>query len=202
MDYYLIRCLLNNSENFCIWYANEKDGLLCDNDRKILSFSSIDSAMLYLSQKDLHLYDNSDVTTYDFDKLKMWINNDDTLVNSEEFLNAWNLFTDIAYTVGAKFEGDKKNKSISLIYDKLFFGSNMFNVDEDKENKLVNLIYNELVNSNDNQALIDENALSTIEKFIDNENYVNLWDIKQIVALKNIMKNGLDIFIKNIGYYN
>lgn len=169
-DIFLIQCLSAATKNFCIWYSDDKDGLFCNEDKKMLRFSDKDSALHYLSVKNLCLYEydpDEEIVLYDFDKLKTWVNSDDSTVNCRETLNFWNIFTDIAYSTGRKFKGDKKFKDnkrerlTSLIYDKLFCGSNIL-------------------------------------KPKDEEDFIPIWDKKQIKMMKSVMKNGLNIFSKNI----
>ncbi|MCL2817166.1 MAG: hypothetical protein FWD39_02110 [Clostridiales bacterium] len=165
-DISLIQCLYAGTKNFCIWYSDDKDGLFCNEDKKILCFSDKASALHYLSVKNLCLYEydpDEEIVLYDFDKLKTWINSDDSTVNCREMLNFWNIFTDIAYSTGKKFKGDKRENLISLIYDKLFWGNNL-------------------------PAVKPE----------DEEDFIPIWDKKQIKTMKSVMKNGLNIFSKNI----
>ena len=124
-DIFLIRCLWNGIENFCIWYSDEKCGLFCDEEKKILCFLNKSATLLYLSQNNLCLCQDEDCTAYDFDKLKAWVDSDDSVVNCGDISDIWNMFTDIAYTTGVQFKGDKRTKLIDLIYDKLFFGNNI-----------------------------------------------------------------------------
>jgi hypothetical protein len=124
-DLFMIKYLYNDIHGYCIWFSNEKDGLLCDSNNKILCFSNERSVFDYLSQNNLNLFNNEISYTYDFQELEKWINSGSIIVNCVEILNFWNIFTDVAYTIGFKFKGDKRNKNISLIYDKLFYGNNL-----------------------------------------------------------------------------
>ena len=124
-DIFLIRCLYNGTEYFCIWYSDDKDGLFCDENKRILGFSDKNSAALYLSRKSLSLSQDDDSAVYDFDSLRSWADSDDSAVNCYDTLNFWNIFTDIAYSGGKEFEGDKRTQLIHLIYEKLFFGNNL-----------------------------------------------------------------------------
>ena len=121
----LVRCIHNGLENYCILYCGDNDGLFCDENKRILSFSNINTALLYLSQKNLSSDDDVDITTCDFDSLGAWAAGNHSAVNCADTLYFWNLFTDIASTTGKKFKGDKKNKLMNLIYDKLFYGNNL-----------------------------------------------------------------------------
>ena len=164
-DVFLLRCLHNGLESFCIWYSDDKDGLFCDESKRILSFSNIKTAVLYLSQKGLTLSSDKDIPTYDFDCLMVWINSNDLTICCVDILNYWNFFADVAYTTGKRFKGDKKNKSINLIYEKLFLGNN----------------------------------LPTI-KPEDDENYLPIWETKQISIIKTVMADGLNIFSESIHF--
>jgi len=155
---FLIKYLFNDINGYCIWVSNEKDRLLCNSNNKILCFPNENSVFNYLSQNNLKLFDNEINQTYDFQKLEQWINSESLSVNCIEILNFWNLFTDVAYTISIKFQGDKRNKITSLIYDKLFYGNNL-------------------------PAIKPENE----------DDYIPIWNLKQINIIKSIMENGLNI---------
>ncbi len=163
MDLFLISYLQAGVEKFCIWYQNDKDGFCKDDHNKILSFANKEFALIYLSKRDLCLYEGGNISSYDFDKLNHWINSTDSNVDCNELLEFWNMFSDSAYTTIKKFVGDNKNKTTNLIYDKLFFGCNLPAIKPDGE-----------------------------------EDYVPIWNEKQITILKSIMKGGVNIFLKNL----
>ena len=166
MDFYLIRYINNKVEKLCIWYSNDKDGLCVDEDKKIISFPDIDAAILYVSKKDLSLSNEDDIYTYDFDNLRQWINGNDSTVDCNEILNFWNIFTDVAYSIGITFKGDTKNKAIRTIYDKLFYGCNLPAFKPDGE-----------------------------------EDFIPIWNEKQINILKSVLENGLNMFVENIAHF-
>ncbi|MCL2054190.1 MAG: hypothetical protein FWG90_07115 [Oscillospiraceae bacterium] len=166
MDIFLIQFLYDGLKNYSIWYSDysdDKDGLFCNEDKKILCFGAKNSALQFLAEKNLQLYQNDEyeIMLYDFDWLNAWIKSDDVNVICNDILNFWNIFTDIAYSTGVNFKGDNKNASINIIYDKLFYGNNIL-------------------------------------KPSDEEDYIPIWDKKQIKLIKSIMKNGIEMFISTI----
>ena len=167
MDYFLIIWLRDEIESFSIWYSNGgKDGLVCNNEKEILCFLDESAALLYLSEKDLHLYDPKDAPTiYDIDRLEAWIHSDSATVDCNEILNFWNMFTDVSYTTGVKFKGDKKKKLTNLIYNKLFYGLNLPSIKPE-----------------------------------DEEDWMPVWDKRQLKIMKSIMENGLNILNQNFIY--
>jgi hypothetical protein len=136
-DFTLIRCLYNGIDNYCIWYSGDKDGVLCDENKRILSFADVNTALQYLSRKNLSLHDDENIASYDFDSLGSWLTSKDTTIDCVDFFHFWNMFSDIANTAGKKFRGDKRNKSTNTIYDKLFYGMNLPSIKPEGEEDFV-----------------------------------------------------------------
>lgn len=61
---------------------------------------------------------------YDADRLKRWIEAHEKTVDCGFFLEFWNLFGDVAYSVGMRFEPVRTRRS-NRVYNKLFFGLNL-----------------------------------------------------------------------------
>lgn len=61
---------------------------------------------------------------YDAEMLKSWIETHEETVDCGFLLDFWNIFGDIAYSVGRKFEPVRTKKS-NKVYNKLFFGLNL-----------------------------------------------------------------------------
>jgi len=130
-ELFLIECLYNNIKGYCLWFSDDKDGLLCDGNYRVLCFPNKSAVQKYLSESNLYLQ-NDETAQYDFDKLEQWTNNKSLIVDCVEILNFWNMFTDFAYTTYQKFIGDKRDRTTRLIYDKLFYGTNLL-TPEDEE---------------------------------------------------------------------
>lgn len=161
MEFYLIRYIYDGLEGICIWYTDDYDGFCINEDKQILSFSTMDAALFYLSQIKVSLYDDSNITTYNFEKLKQWIVGDDLAVDCNEFLNFWNVFTDAAYVTEMEFEGDRKATLTDSVYDKLFYGCNVLKPEKE-------------------------------------EDFVPVWNKKEIKHLKFILMIGLNMFVETL----
>lgn len=124
MEYFLIRCIYECKEFFAIWYTDEKDGFY-SRDKKILCFTNIDNALQYSLQNGIVIKDES-IPTYDFNQLVNWLNSDNNEVDCNNILDFWNIFMDAAFTTKLKFIGNEKDEETSIIYEKLFYGCNIF----------------------------------------------------------------------------
>ncbi len=130
MEYYLVRCVKNDGEFFCIWCSGEKDVFFCNEHSKMISFGNSISAHQFLSKHHLSLEDAS-VPTYDFDNLEKWILKGETIDNCGELLNFWNMFSDAALSAGYAFMGDQNTNALNEIYDELFYGCNILTPDNE-----------------------------------------------------------------------
>ncbi|WP_205503991.1 hypothetical protein [Rufibacter psychrotolerans] len=126
-QYYIIELQLDNQIKYLIWVLDEVDGLVTDpatEELRLLTFSEKDD-LLGFAQKNGLVIEEDEPAKYDFDIIEIWIKNPTGFIDCKEFLNAWNLFTDVVTTLRIEFEGNKKEKVRSRIYDKLFFGNNI-----------------------------------------------------------------------------
>jgi len=114
---------------YIIWIANEEDDeLLVNDDNRIIAFRSEDELNTYSQNQDIELCE--DVAKYAFYKLQQWLIDPYPKFEYDDFLNLWNLFTDVSTSVKLEFIGDIKDEVRNSIYDKLFDASNVFIADE------------------------------------------------------------------------
>ncbi|MBF9254306.1 hypothetical protein I2I11_13455 [Pontibacter sp. 172403-2] len=126
-QYYIIELQLNNQAKYLIWILDEVDGLVTDpaaEELRLLTFSKKDY-LFEFAQKDGLAIEEKVSAKYDLDLIKDWVKYPTGFIDCKEFLNAWNLFTDVVTTLGIEFGGNKKEKVRNLVYDKLFFGNNI-----------------------------------------------------------------------------
>ena len=111
-----------------IWFSDEPvDGLVTDasaHNPKILVFKDKADAKRHADNQNITLVDEEPILQ-DFDLIASWLENITDEIDCKEFLNCWNMFTDVATTLKVEFKGDKKGKARNRIYDKLFFGNNI-----------------------------------------------------------------------------
>ena len=124
-SYHIIAVKWQESLRYYIWIqAEETDGVVLNAQGQILLFRSVMSLKTYTDEKGINLYDEN-VTHFDFDKIEEWTKKMKEDIDCPEFLNTWNMFTDMGDSVGIKFEGYKRDELTDTIYDKLFFGNNL-----------------------------------------------------------------------------
>lgn len=125
IEYYnIIKCKLDNNITFVIWIINEESGsrLYCiDNICPI--WKSYDKAKFYLTEINERLDDEQhDEMFYDLDILTDWLDwPHKKSIDSNKFLEYWNLFDDLAIGLGQRWLG--KEHKYDPIYQKLFAGA-------------------------------------------------------------------------------
>lgn len=108
---------------YCIWYSNDdQEGFLLS-ENAIRTFSNESGARDYLKcfpqyQKEIK------VKTYDVDKIEKVLDGK-VPFDAELVLDFWNIVADIAHSNKVPFEGDKKDNLTNCVYDKLFYGNNL-----------------------------------------------------------------------------
>lgn len=120
--YFAVPYRLDGSTRYFIWYSDEKDGVLLIDSERLATFSSISDVDGFLSRGGLVL-DPEECSVYDFDSIARWLSDPKGgTLDCESMLNAVNMFTDIAHSTFGAMDEDNE---FSVIYDKLFWGSNI-----------------------------------------------------------------------------
>lgn len=122
-NYYQCWFRLDARDAYLIWIGDDQDGVLTDSNGKIPCY--LDSTALLDCANSLGLLiESSTLHLHDFDRLSAWLQmKDNSTVDCETLLNAWNLFQDVAASIKGAFDTDRK--STATIYEKLFFGCNL-----------------------------------------------------------------------------
>lgn len=115
---------LSQEQNYYgIWYSDEtKDGFLTQNN-DMLTFESEKAAFEFIR---FHTSYRKPATTtiYDMDKVQRMIDLRQPL-DACVILEIWNIAGDLAGSVKTSFLGDLKDDLTDQIYDKLFYGNNL-----------------------------------------------------------------------------
>jgi hypothetical protein len=127
-NYYTIKLDFKFYRLYIIWISDEIDEVLVNNDQKVIAFKSED-LLLECWQKHISKKYN-EPTTYSIYKLQQWLINPHFEFDGNEFLNLWNLFTDLSESVKKVFIGDIKDEVRKVLYDKLFDTSGLFIVED------------------------------------------------------------------------
>ncbi|MEC4812938.1 MAG: hypothetical protein SAK29_06645 [Scytonema sp. PMC 1069.18] len=118
---------LDQVNGYLIWYTNDVDGVVVDKDTgQIPIFKNTIQLRIYAENSGLQLEDG-DIIIHDLDIVKSWLEKPTKKkVDCVYLLTAWNLFTDVAASVGdSTFDCDRQKTN--KIYDKLFWGNNLPN---------------------------------------------------------------------------
>ncbi|MEO3406709.1 hypothetical protein AAFN85_22525 [Mucilaginibacter sp. CAU 1740] len=120
-NYYAIRLDFKFYQWYIIWISDEIDGVLVNDDHKIIAFKT-EVGLKQFWQKNIS-YADTEITNYNVYQLQQWLIDPYSEFDCNEFLNLWNLFTDISESIKLQFIGDVKNENRDSVYEKLFNGS-------------------------------------------------------------------------------
>ena len=122
--YYLIKFQILQKEYYTFWYTDDMDGFLLDRKGKLKSLPTKEDAVAFAAKMGF-LLDTKELLISSAILRKRNI-------DCSLFLNYWNIFSDIAYSINCRFAGDSRDDVTSRIYEKLFYGCNIL-VSEDEE---------------------------------------------------------------------
>lgn len=111
-----------DSSHFLIWYEDEnmKDCVYTSNGEVII-FLFEEQAR---KQAEKLGFQADETVFYDVERLIYWIGMHQKEMDCEFLIDFWNLFSDIAYSIGKKLEPIKTKRS-NRCYNKLFWGLNL-----------------------------------------------------------------------------
>jgi hypothetical protein len=113
---------------YIIWISDDIDLVLVNDHNKIIGFKTKEALDNYLKKTGLDALINT--ATYECHTLQQWLTNPHINIDYNEFLNFWNLCTNISESLNIPFSGDKKDEVRNLVYDKLFNGTGIFISDD------------------------------------------------------------------------
>jgi hypothetical protein len=120
-QYYKLAFLYKNKYLYTLWYTNDIDGLLNEND-KMIFFYSEHELINYCKNDNLYIMDD-DIVIYNIDEINKIIFNNGINIDCKYLLDLWNITADIAKTINIPFYGNEK-ETIN-IYNKIFYGNNL-----------------------------------------------------------------------------
>ena len=121
--YYHLSYRLDAIDAYLIWFSNDQDGLITEPDGTVPSFPDHISLLAYASAHHLAI-DPMPPVPHDLDAIVSWLRRPllgD--IDCDNVLSVWNLFGDLARSVGGSFDRDHKRSR--RIYEKLFWGNNL-----------------------------------------------------------------------------
>jgi len=124
IDHYITLLDFKFRRLYILWISDDIDGVVVDNQRKIIAFKDKAQLLKFVEKKAISLKEG--ITAYYINNLQQWVLEPDRNIDYEVFLNFWNLCTDISYSVGIDFMGDVRDELINNLYNKLFDASETF----------------------------------------------------------------------------
>lgn len=106
-------------EYYTLWYTDEIDGFLLDENKMIKMFLNETDVKIFAKQKGYNL-DSEFLIISDNIYKKLDMQN----LDCDLILIHWNILSDLARTICGNFLGDSKTKEIQKVYEKLFYGCN------------------------------------------------------------------------------
>lgn len=123
-EYYRIHCTLAGQAHYLIWYSNDPDGLIVNQRGQVMDFPNVSDLDAFGLENHLSIHEG--MTPFDLDLIANWVERPaEAQIDCERFLNAWNLFGDLAASVGEAGQAFTEFDDCVETYDKLFHGNNV-----------------------------------------------------------------------------
>jgi hypothetical protein len=124
-QHYLCEFRLGGKRLYVVWYSDTRDGLLVSTNRTLVSFESPEQARAYASSHAIAL-ESQHMSVFDYDLIESWCGRPlSERIDCGEFLNAWNMFADVASSLEGVSEFVAANAGMTDIYEKVFYGNNL-----------------------------------------------------------------------------
>jgi len=126
MSYFALLYRFRNEERLLIWISGEPDTVAVNRAGDVVSFQSLAELFRYAQQMNWRIEDEKP-NLHDLDAINEWILAWQTPPNCQIALEAWNLFSDIAFstTSHTKFAFAELDSHAPALYDRLFWGNNL-----------------------------------------------------------------------------
>lgn len=118
----LIYSCFGECSEFIIWYEDENDeNRVYTSGGKVIVFPSEEKAHKKACEIDINI---TDTCFYDVERLDYWIAMHQKEIACRFLIDFWNLYSDIAYSLGKELE-PIKTRRLKRCYNKLFWGLNL-----------------------------------------------------------------------------
>ena len=125
-EYYSYQVHFAGYTHNLLWYTNDLDGLILDQNGKLTTFATRTELVTYAEAHGITPLKHA-TTSLDLDLVVRWCEHASaTSVDCQLLLNAWNFFTDLTNSVprvASAFVGS--NRKYSPINEKLFYGCDL-----------------------------------------------------------------------------
>lgn len=125
MKYFPLLYRLHGEEHYLIWISDDRDSVEVDASGFVPGFRDLVSLRKYADQKHYSL-ETEEPKLHDLDWVTTWRVATSNMVQCEEALCAWNLFSDVAASFPKRgFAFENRDSQFPAIYKKLFYGNNL-----------------------------------------------------------------------------
>lgn len=121
--YFCLWYRLDDIDAYLIWFSNDQDGVVVQPDGSVPSFPNESTLCAYTVTYQLPIKEGQPIL-HNLDVVSRWLHR--TLsadIDCDQFLMAWNLFSDISNSIGGEFNAD--HARTYPVYEKLFWGNNL-----------------------------------------------------------------------------
>lgn len=112
-----------NAKLYCVWFSNEESDGFFLSDSALRIFPSECAAFEFLTAFPSYGKEIK-TTTYDIDVIKQIICRTEPF-SAHTILDFWNIIGDLASSIKVPYEGNTKDSLTNSVYDKLFYGNNL-----------------------------------------------------------------------------
>lgn len=123
IEYCLVEFKMSNQTYYCLWFSDNRDAFLIDENEKVIMFYCEDEMRAFCKIHNLDIQVDAAVL-YDIDAFmeKICLND----IDCNLILRFWNIASDMAYTLKESFIGDDDGMDCVIldVYNKLFYGTN------------------------------------------------------------------------------
>jgi hypothetical protein len=130
--YYICKFKLDGKDRYIIWYGGDRDGILLGEEDKIVALDSFKQVVEYAQKEDISIVAES-IPIYKFDVISSWCSHPSIEeIDCREFLNMWNIFIDLASSIGSRSQFNAVDLDMGNLYDKFFYGNNLLSKNSTK----------------------------------------------------------------------
>lgn len=125
MTYFPLLYRLRAQDRYLIWAENGPDSVITNSTLQIPTFTDISELQIY-AQSNGYTLQLGQPGLHDLDWVATWCANSNAEINCDQALAAWNLFADVASSVGdAGRKFNVADASAKTVYQKVFWGNNL-----------------------------------------------------------------------------
>jgi hypothetical protein len=124
VEYFELPIIQAHKTSYLIYFCNDHDGVVTDKDQKILAFASPDALREHARKKKWKI--KSAQPELNIDLIQQWIRNVDVEeLDCPALYRVWNLFGDMATSIGMADDFPGYQDHAMTVHEELFWGCNL-----------------------------------------------------------------------------